>query len=83
VQLIDEIFGRGLLDRLAKQDGTEDQLREIRERKRGGPEGTAPFCSGWGSWFLLRPYYSTRRSTLTIAPSPSPASCPPQGMIRM
>ncbi len=42
VQLIDEIFGPGLLDRLAKQDGTEEQLREIRERKRGGPEGTAP-----------------------------------------
>ena len=32
VQLIDEIFGRGLLDRLTKQDGSEEWLREIRER---------------------------------------------------
>jgi len=35
VQLIDEIFGRGLLDRLAKQEGCEEWLREVRGRKRG------------------------------------------------
>ncbi len=42
VRLVDELFGPGLLDRLAKQEGREAWLREVRARKRGGPEGTAP-----------------------------------------
>ena len=32
VQLIDDLFGPGLLDRLAKQEGREAWLREVRER---------------------------------------------------
>ncbi len=32
VQLVDELFGPGLLDRLAKQEGREARLREVRER---------------------------------------------------
>ena len=32
VQLVDEIFGPGLLDRLAKQEGCEAWLWEVRER---------------------------------------------------
>jgi len=33
VQLIDEIFGRGLLDRLVQQDGSEAWLEEVRSRR--------------------------------------------------
>jgi hypothetical protein len=32
VQLIDEIFGRSLLDRLTRMDGSEEWLREVRAR---------------------------------------------------
>ncbi len=32
VQLVDELFGPGLLDRMAKQEGREAWLREVRER---------------------------------------------------
>lgn len=32
VQLVDELFGPDLLDRLAKQEGREAWLREVRER---------------------------------------------------
>jgi hypothetical protein len=33
VQLVDELFGPGLLDRLAKQEGCEVWLREVRARQ--------------------------------------------------
>ncbi|MEE8191980.1 MAG: hypothetical protein V3T74_04495 [Gemmatimonadales bacterium] len=32
VQLVDELFGPGLLDRLAKQEGCEAWLREVKAR---------------------------------------------------
>ena len=48
--------GRSLLDRLTRMDGSEAWLRKVRERKRGGPEGTAPhpafFARGQGSPLL-------------------------------
>ncbi len=42
VQLVDELFGPGLLDRLAKQEGCEVWLREVRARA-----GPLPYRSGW------------------------------------
>ena len=32
IRLVDELFGPGLLDRLAKQEGREEWLREVRAR---------------------------------------------------
>ena len=32
VQLVDELFGPGLLDRLTRLDGSEEWLREVRSR---------------------------------------------------
>ncbi len=42
VQLVDQLFGPGLLDRLAKQEGREGWLREVRAKA-----GTLPYRSGW------------------------------------
>ena len=45
VRLVDDLFGPGLLDRLAKQEGREPWLREVRERQSDTHRTVA---HGWG-----------------------------------
>ncbi len=47
VQLVDELFGPGLLDRMAKQEGREAWLREVRERSRPSSQTRSPHFLGW------------------------------------